>query len=420
MFEPNDSCPCIKPRARIARSLLDEEANCLLRSGEPATGQLKDTGRIGEFLIHLSRLRDGRQHSTGLLTLCLFDPDRFHELNERYTPLFADQVLAGLEKRIVENVGSGARTARFRGDQFISVIPDVTEEECKLRIENLRRHSLKANGRTIDLTVSIGLAESSRGCPETPHQLIQRAMVALTHGKQQGGNAVVSWSQLVGEPLVGGVGTAAPFGQAAHWMARLRQHVRFAHSESTRALVAAIDARDPYTRAHSQTVANYAEQIGRAMHIHGSRLEALKAAGLLHDVGKIGVPDAILTKPGPLTSHEFEAVKRHPQTALEILSNVSFLSDVQPLILHHHERFDGSGYPAGLRGDEIPIGARIIAVADALDTMLSPRTYKSAYPLDRVRCELLAGAGTQFDPEVVRVTTELLDESPEAFKPATG
>ena len=154
-----------------------------------------------------------------------------------------------------------------------------------------------------------------------------------------------------------------------------------------------------------------AERIGRAMDMRGARLESLTAASLLHDVGKIGVPDAILTKPGPLSGEEFEIVKRHPQTAVDILGEVSFLADVKPIILHHHERFDGGGYPAGLRGDDIPFGSRIIAVADAIDTMLSPRTYKAAYSLDRVREELSAGSGSQFDPQVVGVALQTLSES---------
>ena len=153
-------------------------------------------------------------------------------------------------------------------------------------------------------------------------------------------------------------------------------------AESTRAMVAAIDARDPYTRAHSVSVAAYAEAIGRRMGLSGLVLESLRKAALLHDIGKIGVPDAILTKPGPLTADEFNTVKRHPEIAIEILGHLSFLEKQLPLILHHHERYDGRGYPSGLIGDRIPIGARILAVADALDTMFSPRTYKSAYKID--------------------------------------
>ncbi len=202
---------------------------------------------------------------------------------------------------------------------------------------------------------------------------------------------------------------------ASHWVERLRRHLRSTYMESTQALVAAVEAKDPDTRAHSLTVARYAETIGRRMHLPVRVIETLRAAALLHDVGKIGVPDAILTKPGPLSNEEFNIIKRHPETALEILSHVRFLTDERPLILHHHERYDGKGYPAGLAGHHIPIGARILAAADALDTMFSPRAYKQPYAIDRVRAELRAGAGSQFDPAITHVTLRWLAEAPGDF-----
>ena len=182
--------------------------------------------------------------------------------------------------------------------------------------------------------------------------------------------------------------------------------------ESTRAMVAAVDARDPYTRVHSVSVAAYAVAIGRRMGLSAAAVESLHKAALLHDVGKIGVPDAILTKPGPLTADEFNTVKRHPEIAVEILGHLSVLADQLPLILHHHERFDGRGYPSGLVGEGIPLGARILAVADALDTMLSQRSYKPAYHVDQVRAELIACSGRQFDPAVIQAALALLDEQP--------
>jgi putative nucleotidyltransferase with HDIG domain len=182
--------------------------------------------------------------------------------------------------------------------------------------------------------------------------------------------------------------------------------------ESTRAMVAAVDARDPYTRVHSVSVAAYAVAIARRMGLSAAAVESLHNAALLHDVGKIGVPDAILTKPGPLTAEEFNTVKRHPEIAIEILGHLSVLADQLPLILHHHERYDGRGYPAGLVGEKIPLGARILAVADALDTMLSQRTYKPAYNVDQVRAELIACSGRQFDPAIVQATLAILDEQP--------
>jgi HD-GYP domain-containing protein (c-di-GMP phosphodiesterase class II) len=205
----------------------------------------------------------------------------------------------------------------------------------------------------------------------------------------------------------------------ARWFDGVRRHLRPVNFESMQALLAAVDAKDPYTRMHSLNVAVYADAIGRRLRLPSQTLRTLQAAALLHDVGKIGVPDAILNKPAPLTLEEFDAVRRHPQIALDILGPMRCLTSHRPMILYHHERYDGFGYPGGIAGEHIPIGARILAVADAVDTMLSPRTYKQAYCLDEVRAELIASAGRQFDPHIVGMTLEWLDETrPNVCPPA--
>ncbi len=225
-------------------------------------------------------------------------------------------------------------------------------------------------------------------------------------------NEAVAWSGILdAAPSQKNLGALTPE-SVSRWMKRAGRQLRCTRVESTRALVAAVEARDPYTQEHSLTVAGYAESIGKRMGLGRSKVKSLRAAAMLHDVGKIGVPDAILTKQGPLTDREFDVVKRHPRTAVDILGHLSFLSDERPLILHHHERYDGKGYPARLTGDKIPLGARILAVADAMDAMFSPRSYKDSYDLRRVRKELTAGAGRQFDPAVTRATLELLDQAP--------
>lgn len=185
--------------------------------------------------------------------------------------------------------------------------------------------------------------------------------------------------------------------------------------ESTRALVAAVEAKDRHTRNHSVTVSKYATGLGRRMGLDAAALGHLRSAALLHDVGKIGVPDYILAKPGPLTHEEFGVVKRHPETALEILGHLNNLDEERKLILHHHERFDGRGYPCGLKGSAIPFGARILAVADSIDAMFSPRIYKPPFPLLQVQREISLGLGLQFDPKVGRCAIEWLEESPETF-----
>ena len=168
-------------------------------------------------------------------------------------------------------------------------------------------------------------------------------------------------------------------------------------------LVAALDARECETHRHSERVAQYTRFLAEKMGMKGGDLEDIFRGALLHDIGKIGVPDAILLKPASLTEQEWMVMKRHPEMGRQILLNVEFLKPAADIVFNHEERFDGTGYPIGLRGDQIPLGSRIFAVMDALDAMAFDRPYRKAMPFDAVVKEILRGAGTQFDPEVIGV-----------------
>lgn len=170
--------------------------------------------------------------------------------------------------------------------------------------------------------------------------------------------------------------------------------------EAVRALVRAVEAKDPYTRQHSEQVAHYAMSLADSMNMPEHMKDTLRVAALLHDIGKIGVPDRILTKPDPLAPEEFEFIRRHPILGSEILASITMFESEALLVRHHHERWDGQGYPDGLTGEEIPLGARIIKIADCMDAMLMERTYKKGYSVDAMLGELVRCAGTQFDPRL--------------------
>jgi putative nucleotidyltransferase with HDIG domain len=175
-----------------------------------------------------------------------------------------------------------------------------------------------------------------------------------------------------------------------------------AYVGAIRALATALDARDPYTAGHSERVSAISVAIGRQMRLAEERLEVLRLGSLLHDIGKIGVSDHILRKPGPLTPEEFEMIKQHPGLGARILRSVPFLAPHIPIVELHHERPDGKGYPHGLAGDEIPLLARIAHVADAFDAMTSARAYRPARGSAEALAELWKCAGAQFDAEVVQ------------------
>jgi HD-GYP domain-containing protein (c-di-GMP phosphodiesterase class II) len=168
-----------------------------------------------------------------------------------------------------------------------------------------------------------------------------------------------------------------------------------------KALAAAIDARDPYTRDHSQRVVKYSLMCGRSLALPQRELEIIEYAGILHDVGKIGIPDAILTKRGPLTDQEYSVIRKHPVISANIIHGIPFLEPVRDIVLHHHERYNGSGYPDGLTGEDVPLGARMLAVADAFDAMTTDRPYRARMPEGHAVIELRKYAGKEFCPIAV-------------------
>ena len=172
---------------------------------------------------------------------------------------------------------------------------------------------------------------------------------------------------------------------------------------TVRALTASIDAKDPYTRGHSERVADLAASLARAMGLSSDEVERIRIAGLVHDIGKIGMPEHILRKPGKLTDEEFGVMKKHPEIGHHILLDIPQLAYVLPGVLHHHERYDGRGYPHGLAGEDIPMSARIIALADSFDAMSSNRTYRSALGRTKVLSEVRNCGGTQFDPRMAEI-----------------
>jgi hypothetical protein len=185
--------------------------------------------------------------------------------------------------------------------------------------------------------------------------------------------------------------------------------------EAVESLNATVDAKDPYTAGHSHRVQRIAVALGEALGLEREQLDILRFAGLFHDIGKIGVPDAILTKPDRLTKLEFEIVKRHPEDGARIIGRLHRLHAAVPAVLHHHERWDGDGYPHGLRGDGIPLEAAIVGLADAVDAMTTDRPYSCARTLEDATEEIVRNRGTQFAPAVVDAFVALVDRVPELF-----
>ncbi|MHB9112465.1 MAG: HD domain-containing phosphohydrolase [Thermoleophilia bacterium] len=202
--------------------------------------------------------------------------------------------------------------------------------------------------------------------------------------------------------------TAANEAAIAIENSQMYENLQDAFVGTIRSLAETIDAKDTYTRGHSERVSLYAEAIARGLGLQGAKLQTIRYAGYLHDVGKIGIPDAILAKPGKLTIKEFNIVKKHPVLSEKILAPVNFPFPVQSIVRHHHERYDGDGYPDGFAGEENPLGARILFVADAYEAMTSDRPYRKALSTQMALGELERNTGTQFDPRVVDVFARII------------
>ncbi|MDA8144863.1 MAG: diguanylate cyclase [Thermaerobacter sp.] len=321
------------------------------------------------------------------LAVAMFDLDRFAAVNEAWGPQAGDEVLREAAGVVRQALPPGAWAARYGGDTLTVVLPGATPEEGRSVLEGMVRQMGEAplRGGDILLTASAGLAF----CPQDGRdrqELLRAAGQALDFAKERGGGQVRS---------------AQESGPRRQTRRLLRSELERTYMASLEALVAAAEARDPYTQGHARRVSRYARHIARAMGIHGRELGWIRLAALLHDVGKIGISDVILRKEAPLTPEEEAQIRLHPEMGCRLLQRLSFLREELPLVRHHHERWDGQGYPDGLAGEEIPVGAAVINVADALDALTSERTYHRAVDLAEALSRIRAGALGQFHPAVV-------------------
>ncbi|MDP1808776.1 MAG: HD domain-containing protein [Actinomycetota bacterium] len=205
--------------------------------------------------------------------------------------------------------------------------------------------------------------------------------------------------------------TLANHAAAAINNAQLFEELRDTYINTVQALATAIEAKDQYTHGHSTRVAEYALAVAKELDMTPGQMEVVRAAAYLHDVGKIGIPEVILAKPGKLTAAEYEIIKTHPEISARIISPANFQGEVVSIVRHHHERIDGRGYPDMLQGENIPLEARILAVADSFDAMISARPYRMPMSHEGAKKELIRCSGTQFDKEIVRVFIKVVNKT---------
>jgi diguanylate cyclase (GGDEF)-like protein/putative nucleotidyltransferase with HDIG domain len=320
------------------------------------------------------------------LSLAILDVDRFKDYNDRFGHINGDSVLKSLAEAMTSYLRKTDTPFRYGGDEFAVILPETDSSKAKDVVERIRlkwlyRPQSESVGLENPLGFSAGIAEFPKNA-KTQDSLVFLADAALYCSKRSGRYKSTSVSEM---------GEISPDMLAS------------ASLDQVYALAATVDAKESYGYEHSRRVADVAEAIGNSVGLSGDELADLRGASLLHDVGKIGISEVILNKSDRLTPLEWEIVKKHSIEGAKIVSQIKNISSLAPLIRHHHEWYDGTGYPDGLKGQEIPLGSRIICIADAYYTMVSRRVYRNAMSQNEALIELERCSGTQFDPEIIKV-----------------
>ncbi|MFC1676924.1 diguanylate cyclase [Planctomycetota bacterium] len=340
------------------------------------------------------------------LSVMMLDIDHFKSVNDTYGHLAGDEIIKQVGKVLMENIYPLDVAGRYGGEEFIILMPGTSSSRGMEAAEKLRKvideFQWKAFNDNISITISIGLANIDANNLLDANDLIEKADAALYTAKRKGRNCIASWNKIEPEQDI-----QAPDNRVYHELQtkvesltrQLNSHALGTISAFTRAMDMVI--KDKYMKKHGKNVQTYAIAIAEEMHLSEELKSRIGTAALLQDLGKIMIPGSILKKTTPLTEEERRTINQHPVAATRILEPIGIFELELQTILHHHEKVDGTGYPSGLKGKEIPIGSRILAVADTFDAMTSEQGYSSAKSSEDALKEIHNCVGTQFDSDVV-------------------
>jgi len=340
------------------------------------------------------------------MAIAFIDLDHFKIVNDTYGHAVGDEVLRRVAEAFREHTRDSDFIGRYGGEEFVLILPETTVEEATAVVEKLRLLVLKlrvpsGSGEDLAVSISIGVA-GGHGTALRVDELLRDADAAMYSAKSLGRNQTYVFAEVDDDSARI---PRSPISADAR--SRAAEVGDMGRQAAEAALSAIVSPMPHYRGKPSSLIAAIAVRMARHLELPDQEVERIRVASLLHDIGKIGVPEQILEKPGPLSADEWQSVVQHPRIGQVIIDRVAAVRDAGAIILHHHERFGGHGYPHGLRGGDIPLGARIVAIADAYDAMVHDRPYRRAISHEAALTELRTHAGIQFDPELVELFCSL-------------
>ena len=362
------------------------------------TDELTDAYNQRQFRILLDNEIENAKKNNTSLGLIMMDIDNFSMYNDLYGHECGDSILKATSTILKSIVKENGHVCRYGGDEFAIIFPNTDIEKLEMIAYNILHKFEKVRSDYFSeklsekVTLSIGLSEYPNRS-SSKSELISQSDMALYHAKNLGRGKVHLYQDIISQ---------------------IRKNLSSDNQQligAFKGLLSTISAKDKYTHAHSERVSSYAVMIGKAMDLSLDEITVLEYAGLLHDIGKIEIPKSLLNKNESLTEDEQLIIRQHPIYSENILEPLEDIDNLIDYVRHHHEKFDGSGYPDGLVGEEISLGARILCVADSFDAMVSERPYCKRKTTEEALTELKKHAGTQFDPKIVDIFCSIMETS---------
>ena len=393
-------------KAKLTREIIVAHLTNALRYQQARLTSLRDalTGVGSRKLLEdtLETEYDRAKRYKRPFAVAIIDLDHFKIINDTLGHAAGDEAIKKMAQCMQAEKRSPDVLARYGGDEFVILMPETQAGDATILLERIRAKVQQIRlDQDIALTISCGIAESLPDRDKSASEVMRRADLALYEAKNAGRNCVRLWNEGMARLLDTNDIKIDKIKRLQRRIIGLSEKAEKMFMESIWGLVQALEAKDPYAKRHTEDVIHYTTEIARTMEIGPKHVDLIRRAAMIHDIGRIGIPDVILDKPDTLTAHERKIVEQHPVIAVRILEKMSFLEREIAIVRHHHEKWNGQGYPDGLAHNAIPLGARIIAVADTFDALTASRSYHNSRSVTEALTILKDSAGYELDPDVV-------------------